>query len=469
MNHFKYTLLIGCAINLFASINCHATQLTPLQSLNRALQYKSSFFENSYAAGKTDAKETFTLIGTGTNNGKNTYYAMTSDKRTLIIAADNQFKPILGILDYPLDSLSQAAPGMIELLEGITGGINECNNTQEDLYFNESKIKDATHNPLRVRMQIAPLISTHWHQHAPYNQATPTFIVDESQPDKTEHYVTGCVPTAVAQILNYYRHPAHLVNYGQLFTDSIDRGVVKFDDKPQFAIQWDDILPSYEEHYYNDDNAQAVANLLFGVGLALRTNYRRDGSGADLSKTSQAFVVNFDRYAEINYIKRSDREYKNNPTAWENTFYTEIANLRPVLFVGYRNDLSSGHGFILDGYKQAADGTNYFHINYGWGVGYDGYFTLTAGSANPTKFTARQEAIIGIKPTPQPIDTTSISANPETENDEIHTAATQLCTSDIQTSNHRYFTLEGIEIQSPLQPGCYIQKSKAGSKMIVIK
>ena len=49
---------------------------------------------------------------------------------------------------------------------------------------------------------------------------------------------------------------------------------------------------------------------------------------------------------------------------------SDLNKLRPLYYSA--NDGQGGHAFILDGYDE--DGK--FHINWGWGGSYDGYFVV---------------------------------------------------------------------------------------------
>lgn len=74
--------------------------------------------------------------------------------------------------------------------------------------------------------------------------------------------------------------------------------------------------------------------------------------------------------------------------AWESMLYDELKAGRPVMYAG-RKYIFYGHAFVLDGYR---DG--YFHVNWGWSGGLNGYYLLTTlGGWNEL-----QEAIINIKP-----------------------------------------------------------------------
>jgi hypothetical protein len=86
-------------------------------------------------------------------------------------------------------------------------------------------------------------------------------------------------------------------------------------------------------------------------------------------------------------------------STWMQLMKTELDASRPILYAGFGN--GGGHAFVCDGYNSS----DYFHMNWGWGGSYDGYFLLTA--LNPTGlgigggsggYNSNQQALIGIQP-----------------------------------------------------------------------
>lgn len=206
-----------------------------------------------------------------------------------------------------------------------------------------------------------PLLGTIvWDQGYPFNNLTPTF--------KEEHCWTGCVATALAQIMAYYKYPSALMEDIPAYTTkttgykmpSISKGL---------TYDWDNILDTYlNSSEYNDTQALEVAKLMLHVGCALKIDYHNSGSGADQSKAGEVLAKYFG-YDPDNTtpIYRKDVTQQE----WNNIIYSELEALRPVLFSG--SNSSIGHAFICDG----SDSNGLFHINWGWGGRWDGYFDIT--------------------------------------------------------------------------------------------
>ena len=200
--------------------------------------------------------------------------------------------------------------------------------------------------PEGCKAEVPAMLPTTWGQEAPYYNATPT--VDGKQ------CVTGCVATALAQILNYYQYPAQLADGTK--------------------IDWANMLPTYEEGKYSEAQANAVALLMARCGKVMNMNYGLESSTTAASEITNGFAD------EFGYIVKY-YGYRDYPTAkdekkWKEIVFRELSAGRPVLYGGtsYKNgeDRPYSHSFVLDGY----DSKGRVHANYGQGGQGDGYFPL---------------------------------------------------------------------------------------------
>lgn len=220
---------------------------------------------------------------------------------------------------------------------------------------------------------VAPLIETEWGQLRPYNMSL-------------NNCPTGCVATAMAQIMHYHRLPE-----GRMLKD-LPNGY------PATFFQWDRQKPRYEEDDMSDE-AVEVARLMNYIGYAVNMNYGSTVSFAYHSDAAAAFVQYFGFSNTLRYIKR-----KSFGTAqWEQTIYNELREQRPVYMAGtaWGENGENSHAFVCDGYEN-----NYFHINWGWDGTSNGYFLLslldpeeegTGGAVGGNGYSMEQEAIIGLQ------------------------------------------------------------------------
>ncbi len=236
---------------------------------------------------------------------------------------------------------------------------------------------------------IAPLLgATAWGQETPYNQTCPT-ISGEIAP-------TGCVATAMAQVMYYHKHPftlqadipAYKTETNGIAIEGISKGT---------TIDWKNILNTYEDGY-SKTNATAVANLLKMVGTSLKMDYKSNESSA-----ATPCILELTRYFgyDADLIRRA---YRSSFTLeeWYDIIYNELKEKRPVIMSG--STMKSGHRFVCDG----IDENGLFHINWGWDGNFNGYYDLTVLNPNTTSevgastskdgYTKENYIVIGITP-----------------------------------------------------------------------
>ncbi|MBO4611564.1 MAG: C10 family peptidase [Bacteroidaceae bacterium] len=233
---------------------------------------------------------------------------------------------------------------------------------------------------------VDPLLITTWSQDAPYNLLCP--MVDGIQAP------TGCAATALAQVLNYYKYPAQTTKPIPAYTTMTSE--IDMPEIPVTDIDWDNILDNYNGGA-TAAQYEAVATLMMLCGQALEMDYCADASASNMYKEFIALRNYFGYDETARYVMRSDFS----ASEWENLIYDELYNGRPVIYGGQSTTL--GHGFIVDGY----DGDGLFHINWGWGGIYDGYFLLSVlnpyndasigTSGTRDGFSIGQEAVVGIQ------------------------------------------------------------------------
>lgn len=236
-----------------------------------------------------------------------------------------------------------------------------------------------------VHAEIAPLVTTKWNQSAPYYNQCPMHNGKRS--------VTGCVATAMAQLINYNEWPkgngygTHSYAWnGQTLT--FNYGATSFN--------WNLMLDKYTASSPAANN-NAVASLMYACGVSVDMNYSSSESGAATFRCATALINNFGYDQGTGYYMR---DYFTTDD-WDTIIYGELAAGRPVLYDG--QSTTGGHAFVCDGYRNG-----YYHINWGWGGMSDNYFLLSAldpnsqgigGSSSGYNF--NQAATIGIQP---PVD-----------------------------------------------------------------
>ena len=253
------------------------------------------------------------------------------------------------------------------------------------------------------KSSVQPLLKTTWSQSAPYNQYCPT---KTNSSGEQENCPVGCVALAIGQIMKYHNYPE--TGKGSKSYQPLGVGAVISADFENTQYKWSLMNNSYTRFgstkFYTDEEADAVATMLFHAGVSVGTIYALSGSSAfAYGNIPRDLVENF-RYSEdsIRYVSRADYTKEE----WMNLIYNELSMGRPVFYAG-NSPTFGGHAFVIDGY----DSTGRVHINWGWRGSDDGYYDidLTEGENNYSK---NQSMVIGIMP---PSGTETAISQPETE------------------------------------------------------
>lgn len=232
---------------------------------------------------------------------------------------------------------------------------------------------------------VKPIVKTTWNQGAPYNYYCPTYNNGNSRA------VTGCVATAIAQIMKTHNWPP--MGEGSMTYECNVNGepaTTLSADFSQIEFDWEHMRNNYDFGQSSDTQKKAVATLMSAVGIAVKMQYGAS-SGAFSFDAMQALCDYF-RYDKSISLQMRDFMPLDE---WEQMLRDELNAGRAIYYAGY-GDHSGGHAFVFDGYNN----NGYFHVNWGWGGRSDGYFACTAlnPSSSPRGFNSGQEVIVGIQP-----------------------------------------------------------------------
>lgn len=208
------------------------------------------------------------------------------------------------------------------------------------------------------RIDIPPLLTSHWHQTSPYNDLSPVIS------DGNIKTVAGCVAIAASQVVYYWRkdNPPVLLKdtpvypYGSApVTVSIPK------DTPN---NWELMLDIYDQTSSTESRA-AVAQLVYAVGTGSYLDFG-SSTGGQISVAKNAIYSQYRLLGE-NAVKANYTQ-----TEWEQLLYNDLVKHYPLMYSGSTSSFD-GHAIVLDGYEAA---TNLFHFNFGWGGSGDGYYTV---------------------------------------------------------------------------------------------
>lgn len=363
-----------------------AREITPSEALSRL----SSGQVSSKALSKAQRLSPELVHTARTVSGDAAAYVFSGngDNGFIVLSADDMAIPLLGYSDSGNFSADNIPPQLEWWLSEYAAQIEYAR--KNNIQISDSK------RPLSAtgqREAIAPMLKTKWDQVAPYNDQCPL--------EGTVRTWTGCVATAIAQVMNYFQYPE--VGKGQITynIESLEKKVTL-----NFALKkfdWENMLDTYMDGNYTEEQAAAVAYLMKAAGYAVKMQYSSDASGALALNIRNGLVNYLDYDPNTLYTIRSYYSTEQ----WHDMIYENLKNVGPVVYGG-GSTLGGGHSFVCDGY----DGEGLYHFNWGWSGMSDGYFSLEAlnpgslgtGGGTGGGFNFTQDALLGLQPpTGQPV------------------------------------------------------------------
>ena len=388
---FVFTLALLIAMPSFAN---HVTPET-------AKKVASTFLNSKNV--KTDQ-----LINLSPKAEFHNLYIFTSDYGFVVLAADDCVQPILGYSTQGRFVAENIPENISDWLKDYDSQIQfAIDNKLSPSSQVAKQWKDLTEgivSQAKATVIVEPLIQTTWNQNGTYDFDLNTYSIvfvdlynnlcpyDEEAGKLT---VTGCVATAMAQVMKYWNYPSHGIGSHSYIPETRPEFGEQFADFGSTMYDWDN-MPDDLQPSSTETEKMAVATLMYHCGVAMDMDYNiadNGGSGAS-SYYMPDRLYNYFGYQLSTFESKSDYS----ETDWMNKLKNELLAERPVQ---YNGSGSGGHAFVCDGY----DSDNYFHFNWGWGGQNDGYFSLSslapgsggAGGGN-YNFTNNQCAVFGIQP-----------------------------------------------------------------------
>ncbi len=277
----------------------------------------------------------------------------------VIVSAEDVLPPVLGYsiespysdTDQP-DSYKNFMQSYCDAVEFIReNDIKQAEETQQLWnYYKSYNPEEQLKSP--SSKSVDPLLSSLWDQGGTYNLLCPA---DPSGPGG--HVYAGCVATAMAQVMYYWRYPihgsgSHSYNYPPYGTLSANFGATTY--------EWGGMQNSIDH-----GNPNPIALLQYHCGVAVDMMYGPDGSGAYSNDVPPA-LKNYFGYSNDCFFSWKD-DHSN--TEWSNMLKENLDESWPMYYSGFSS--AGGHAFVCDGYQD-----DYFHFNFGWSGSSNGYYTL---------------------------------------------------------------------------------------------
>jgi hypothetical protein len=310
----------------------------------------------------------------------NLLYFFNAENAFVVVAGDKSVEPVLAYVDHQTYNDADAVAPFEMWIDHYARQIEQVKKqhiVQPAFVKRWEAILDGA-PAFRTDYLVEPLILSRWDQGEYYNYYCP-----RDPAGINGHVVTGCVATAMAQLIYYYRFPETGVgsysytdeNYG---VQSADYGAAVYDYNAMCDVPTA-INPE-------------ICKLIYHFGVGVDMHYSPGGSGMYNHSAARVLRTFFKYSPETEYLYRDSTDLN-----WDSVIVSHLNRRMPLYYAGWSLPNINGHGFICDGYKHI-DSSYLFHFNFGWGGYMDGDFYTSSLIVGSNNFNLAQELIINAYP-----------------------------------------------------------------------
>ncbi|MFZ4521318.1 MAG: C10 family peptidase [Bacteroidales bacterium] len=296
----------------------------------------------------------------------------------ILVAADDASTPVLGYSFENGMSGDNLLPNVKSWLESYSREIYAIISHNLD---NRETIKEweviRSGKSNRSVADVNPLLTTTWDQGCNYNAQCPA---DASAFFSCGHVYTGCVATAMAQIMKYHNFPpqgvgSHTYTHPVYGVQTVNFGSTTYN----WATMPNNVTSSNP----------AVASIMYSAGVAVNMQYSPSGSGAYSEDVPDALMdyFNYSPGAEIMYSS-----YYPNQEDFKNLLRADLDKSLPIYYSGSGTE---GHAWVCDGYHMS-DGK--FHFNWGWSGSSNGWYAIGALNPGGNTFNDNNSVVVNVRP-----------------------------------------------------------------------
>lgn len=374
-------ILLAFGLMLLQGLFCLAGSVTPVDAGKAASNFFTAHLTRSDP--RFNGKAVITGTRSITRDGKVLYYIFNmSPAGWIAVSADDAAWPVLAYSfegSYTGENLPPQYVAWMKQYEDELAWMaghpseaplkvsSEWKNLLSESYTGDYMAKNM--------VMVKPLLYSTWDQGAYYNGMCPAVSGGPGG-----HAWAGCVPTAMGQIMNYYRWPV------------TGTGSYSYTD-PTFGVQsanfgattyqWDNMPNSISRP--ND----GIALLLYHLGVSCDLVYGASGSGMYNHKAAYSLRTYFKYSPQTQYLFRDSTTLR-----WDSVIVAHLNRGMPLYYAGWKTPNIDGHAFVCDGYQDTA----YFHFNWGWSGSSNGYYYTSNPSPPGYNFKLAQELIINCFP-----------------------------------------------------------------------
>lgn len=297
-----------------------------------------------------------------------------NDRGFAVISNDDLLPEVLGVSDAQYSKGEN--PGFMWWLKAI----NEVCETTMAKGPAHAGNNVPTPESLGFEPYVEPIVLAEWDQDTPYWNMCPKKSGSTA--------LTGCVATAIAQVL--YTHKTPIEGNGTRTNTSWSPITFDYNGyKPDYDNMIDQYTSGPNAWQYTQEQVDPMAKLMLACGVAVNMSYGADGSGAYTDQAADGLI----RYMGIATADFKERDYYSD-TEWMTMIYEELAGGHAMYYSGVDPTpwTGGGHAFVCDGY----DENGKVHINWGWSGSDNGYYNINLLDPISYSFSKYQDFIMGL-------------------------------------------------------------------------
>ncbi len=349
-----YFLILGLSFLFVGSL--YAGHVSPEEASRVAQNF---LYERMHQYGEGIERDA--LVIHDMRKVENAYYVINMHDGWVIVSARSERWPVIGYNDHGrmglIDELPHSLQSWLQTIIDEAAFIDEqqLEPSREIAALWDYYLTDNMRSlDLMPKRDVAtPLLTNTWNQNHPYNIYCP---VDPNGPGG--HVYVGCVATAMAMVMHYWRYPNQGQGQHQYYASPYGMQYANFGES---HYNWDAMQDVIENTHPHD-----VALISYHAAVSVNMMFSPNGSGAYSFNVPSAMISRFKYSNTSQYLEKNN--YQN--ATWENMLQEQLDAGIPLYYSGYSS--TGGHAFICDGYQ----GSNYYHFNFGWGGSSNGWYSL---------------------------------------------------------------------------------------------
>ncbi|MDD4848671.1 MAG: C10 family peptidase, partial [Bacteroidales bacterium] len=308
------------------------------------------------------------------------FYIFSTSDAYVVVSAEKSCPPILAFSKEHSFDAQQIIEPVKMWLTNYEQQIKQAKQLQVLPSATIEKAWDNLLNNKQIRNQnfVDPFLLSKWGQEKKYNYYCPKITNGPNG-----RAVTGCVATAMAQLMYYFRFP------------DTGMGSYSYEDETLGTLSANFGETTYNYASMADEPTAinlAISTLMYHCGVSVDMVYGANGSGMYNHKAAYSLRTYFKYSPETAYLFRDSTNLN-----WDSIMVNHLQRRIPLYYAGWSEPNIMGHAFICDGYSLEESGY-YYHFNFGWDGSYDGYFYTEDLVVGGNNFKLAQELIINAYP-----------------------------------------------------------------------